>query len=246
MAYARHTLFTFGGSIGTAPNADKWQCGVRLRIAQTTHNVQGVDGSLTGPGGYLAAVVPNLKTWFTRAASSTSGSEFMSMRADATLEWAKCNNIKPSVDSKGHASGVYSDLTRVNRYDYTQPYGVGPTGATAPPFVTLAVSLLTDNQRGPGHRGRIYLPVALPSVPSGKLTSTYPVQANGTVKALLNVLQAIADSGTPGGVAVEACIASKLDASLNKITGIATGDVVDVQRRRKEQIPEAYTTIAFP
>jgi hypothetical protein len=246
MAYARHTLFTFGGKIGTAPNLDAWQCGIRLRIAQTTNNVQGVDASLTNPGGYLTAVVPALKTWFGKLASSTAGSEFMSMRQDATLEWAKCNNIKPALDSKGHATGIYSDLTHVNRYDWATPYQQGASGATAPPFVTLAVSLLTSNQRGPGHRGRMYLPVALPSVPSGKLASSYCVQANGTLKQLLVLLEAQADGGTPGGVAVQACIASKLDASLNKITGIATGDVVDVQRRRKEQIPEAYTTIAYP
>lgn len=238
LGYAPHSLFTFGGSIGTAPNADKWQCGVRLRIAQATPHVTDVDGSLTNPAGYLAAVAPNLKTWFTRVPSSSAGSEFSGLRADATLEWAKCNNIG--------ANGRYSDLAHANTWSYSTPFGMGTVGATAPPFVTLAVSLLTNNQRGPGHRGRIYLPVALPSTPSGKLSPPYPLQVGGVVKQLLTLLRAQADGGTPGGVAVEPCIASKKDKSLSLITGITTGDVIDVQRRRKEQIPEAYTPYPYP
>lgn len=233
MVYGPHALIAFGGPITNLSPGDTWQCGVRVRVQQSD-GVSWNPVGLTDPAGFMNALAPGLKTWFGRAAVVTTGSEFMGMRQDATLSWLKVNNIGP--DGKYTPAG-YSNIAAIN------PVQAGSvTGLALPSFVTLAVSTLTALSRGPGHRGRIYLPLGLVPTSNDQIGATLQAQANGTVRALFDLIKATPDSaGT-----VQPIVASKINGATNQITAVACGNVLDVQRRRKEQIPETYVTHSWP
>jgi hypothetical protein len=232
MAYSPHTLVAFGGPLTTLTPGDEWQCGVRVRMLDP----DGISwrGGAVDPAAYMAAIQAPLLTWFKKTAVVTAGSEFMGMRNDATLAWLKVNNI--------NALGHYASQT-AHRFDYAAQQNGATVAAALPPFVTAAISWLTALTRGPGHRGRVYLPLGLANLHNtGQATVTEQTQCNGTGKGLLDVLKNFTDTS---GTAVPV-VASKINGATNTITGIATGNVYDVQRRRKEQIPETYVTRTYP
>jgi hypothetical protein len=232
MAYSPHTLVAFGGPLTTLSPGDQWQCGVRVRMLDP----DGISwrGGAVDPAAYMAAIQAALLAWFKTAAVTTAGSENLGMRNDATLAWLKVNNI----DAAGHYASNVS-----HRFDYAAAQTGVIVANALPPFVTAAVSWLTAIQRGPGHRGRVYLPLGLASLHNtGQMTVTEQTQCNGTGKRLLDVLKNFTDTS---GTAVPV-VASGINGATNTITGIATGNVYDVQRRRKEQIPETYVSRTYP
>lgn len=248
--YAPHTLVSFGGKLGIAPSQDAWQCGVRIMQARTGadwHDTD-TDASLSNPALYMTRLAAGLKAWFTRAAVTAAGSEFMGLRGDATLEWLKVNNITGGLLGKGNPGGKYANQGTSNVYTYTSPVGAGSVVGVAsniPPFVTVAVSFTTDKTRGRGHRGRIYLPLGFTSQNTGRINGSQIPQALGTAKALLDALNAANDQASNGtDLAVDAVVAG-IDGTLNLIRGISVGDVYDVQRRRKEQLVETYTSSTY-
>lgn len=241
-----HTLVAFGGKLGTGSSVDGWQCGIRIMQGRlgVDYGPEGTNAALTNPALYLSRIFAGLASWFATPLSTTVGSEFMALRSDATLEWVKVNNITAGEVGKGNPGGKYADKSTTNVHTYTPV--TGASAATVPGFVTAAVSLTTDKQRGPGHRGRIYLPLAIVSVGTGRLTTQNQTQCIKTVKALLDVLNNAQDQASNGtDLPVDPVIASRVNGTLNPIRGIACGDVYDVQRRRKEQLVENYTSITY-
>jgi hypothetical protein len=110
--------------------------------------------------------------------------------------------------------------------------------------ITCAISWTTAQNRGPGHTGRIYPPLALQTLSGGGFTisSTTQDAINQTGKELLNVL------ATPDGTdaSIVPIVVSAVDASWRPITGVRCGSVLDMQRRRKEQLTETYRAVAWP
>jgi hypothetical protein len=231
MAYMPHTLIAFGGKLTTNSPPDSWQSGIRVRLLQPDGISQG--NGVTDPAAFLTALAPLLLTWFQAAAVVTAGSERAAHRSDAYLDWLKVNNIGTDGKYSSQVSHTFS-------WDGTKTGSATPTGQ--PPFVTAAVSLLTALTRGPGHRGRIYLPLTLALTPQGTLSALQQAQCNGIARSLLTTIAGVTDAnGT-----VIPIVASKVNGSRAAINAVATGSVFDVQRRRKEQILETYVTRTWP
>ncbi|MGN6166794.1 MAG: hypothetical protein ACTHQQ_01295 [Solirubrobacteraceae bacterium] len=235
--YYPHCLVSFGGRLGAAsPNVDSWVCGVR--IGRNSAGTAG-HGMLNDPQAFANNLQASLKAWFTTAASSVAGSERMAMRSDAYLDWLKVNNIK--------SDGTYADPT-THRYDYTSA-GQGTDAEPGfPTFVTLAISWTTGISRGTAHRGRIYLPLGFTTGAASQINSLQQKQAAGTGKALLTTIAAVQDAGVGVTPTIFAAYPGRTGIAQlgNNITGVSVGNVVDVQRRRKEQIPETYYNVAWP
>lgn len=219
MVFPRHALVTFGGTItGTASTQDEiWQCGVRL---------DGDDsGFLSDPEAYLDDVGPALATWFADADSV--------MRGDAQLRWVKANNIA--------ADGSYADpVTHV--HDYGSPVAGGAAAGPMPAILTCCFSWTTAAARGPAHTGRIYPPVWLPAVGNEQVGESNRTAYANSGKALLLVLaNGFADVfGQPS-------VVSKVGSGYKRhINGVRVGSIIDVQRRRKNALPEVYSSVAFP
>lgn len=238
MGYLKHTLIAFGGKLTTNTPPDEWQCGIRIRLLEPDGISIG-DGA-TDPVAMMNALVTPLQTWFQTAASTVAGSEKAGIRSDAFLDYLKVNNITAGATGKGQPGGKYdSPTSNVHLYSGT----VGGTAVPSnPPFVTAAVSLLTGLARGPGHRGRIYLPLPLALTATGRMSLTQQKQCNGTVLQLLATIKALTDAN--GTVIPSIC--SAINGSRAAITQVATGDVFDVLRRRKDDLVESYQTVAVP
>jgi len=221
VAYAPHTLVTFGGVLNTgAATPEIWQSGVRV-----TDVVGG--GPLADHDAYLAGIKDPLGTWFEVTGSA-------GFPATATLNWIKANPI--------NAAGKYADDT-THLYDYPTPVaggGVAPFFSPVPDILCLAISWTTAKARGKSHAGRIYLPnYSMPVVTPGSM------RAQGGLNALwrdrgLALLALLANSN----VHAVPIIASSAGPTA-QITGVRVGDVIDVQRRRKDALKESYVSGIF-
>lgn len=223
--WAPHTLVTFGGSLNVNQDpVEIWQCGVRVMAA-------GGAGPLADHDAYLASVAPNLSNWFNTVASNSA---FPPM---STLNWVKANPI--------NAAGHYSD-TATHVHDYAPHVAGGnntPASAQAD-ILCLCISWETARAIRKGQyatHGRIYPPNYWQSAAG---TSVMRVQASVVTawaakgQALLTVLSGPANPCIP-------VVASGHSAEFNAITGVRVGDVMDVQRRRKDALKEAYTGVPF-
>lgn len=218
VTFPKHVLFAFGGGLVSSGSTkgEIWQCGIRGTGPQ--------DGWLADPDTYLEEVASGLSTWF--------GSAGAQLGVHANLEFLKVNNITPE--------GKYADLT-THQVDYQTPVNGGNT-MNVPAFNCLAWSWTTVAKRGPGHTGRIYPPVALPSGQASTVPQSLQTACVAAAQDLLNIV--INAGGTEELVP---CVVSSVGSgSARNITGVRVGNVIDVQRRRKEQIPETYETGVFP
>ena len=221
MGYDQHALLAFGGFDNSySPGFEIWQCHVRgLFDSEADYSdMQSICDIIAG----------RLRTWFGASANYMSSA--------ATLNWVKLNEIGPD--------GRYvSDITNIT--EVTAQAGGQPPHT--PSILTCAFSWTTGATRGLAHRGRIFPPVALDAVTTGTVGTK---QSNYRTSAL-SLLTAIAPTGTlthdglppyvvsPGGKHSSVGVA-------RRITGVEIGDLVDVQRRRKSALPEAYVSASWP
>lgn len=240
---AAYTLLTFGGSWTNGTDSEIWQCGLKL-------------GSAGGAGftplkmdnlqGYLNAVKTPLSNWFAAAANG--------MRSDFKLLWAKAANIAGGSLGKGqpggHYDGTHDFSGGVNpalvSYGAGTPGGVAP-GTCVPVLLTVCFTYKSAaNARArAGAHGRIYPPIRVGTnalrIGSGDV-ATCLVSA----KALLAAVSANNVASGNGGTTSVAPGLFGRDGSSHAIDLVAIGDVIDVQRRRKNALREAYTVSTYP
>jgi hypothetical protein len=212
--YPDHWLFEFGGTyIGDGELPEIWQCGVR----GVPNDGSGL--SLDDADGFLGNLQPRFGNWYANHSRC---------RSDAFLNWIKCNRIRPD--------GNYADSGITNMRTYTTPVG-GPVSSSVPTILTVCWSWRTVRTRGPGSHGRIYPPVAIPAGPSMVISNTERIAQLVAAKDFLGVL-AEPDFPTLGN-GFAACVVSDQNV-LEPVTAIKVGNVIDVQRRRKNQLAETY------
>lgn len=111
-------------------------------------------------------------------------------------------------------------------------------GATSPlPNQLAIVASLRTGARGPGGRGRMFLPLNGVMDAGGVIGSTTKTTVNSALSALITNAYDLSD-GNP--------LASVVNAkalTYSSIASIAVGDMFDTQRRRRNAIQETYTTV---
>jgi hypothetical protein len=119
------------------------------------------------------------------------------------------------------------------------------SGGSGKPFQTSAVSSLRTARAGASGRGRLYWPVTGISLATATLRPSAADMTSLTsgVKTYLSGIQTAIDA-TLDGVALAVWSRKLLD--LFVVTSIQMGDVLDVQRRRRDQLIESYTTVSYP
>jgi hypothetical protein len=109
-----------------------------------------------------------------------------------------------------------------------------------PPQCSYSVGLQTAALRGRGHIGRFYLP----SMAFNVNTATGKVgdlagSAGAVLRTWINAINATTDIGTVG-------VITSLGSGTSRVcTGIRLGQVIDTQRRRRNNISETYTSVAL-
>jgi hypothetical protein len=122
---------------------------------------------------------------------------------------------------------------------------LGNGGATNPLQMSLVTSLRTAGF-GASSRGRLYWPATGLAIATGthRISSVNVSAVLTGIKAYLASLQtAIA---TPLGATPRLAVWSRKNNSAQLVTSIQSGDVPDVQRRRRDALIEAYTALPWP
>lgn len=223
MAYQPHTLVTFGGTVGEISGDDEiWQVGIR--------------GFQTGGGPVapteLAALAKSILRGDTGSGGGLEGlwgAGGNAIPTDAKLVWCKAANIG--------ADGSYTAEPGIAE----MPPVPGLTSAQAPAFCSVVVTWTTGKSFGKALRGRIYLPNYAAGRSFGSSVAAAEVTKVGNfARDLLHAVDH-SDDGSHGGVYdFNPYVVSESGVS-NPITGIRVGNVYDVQRRRKNAVPEVYT-----
>lgn len=195
---------------------------LRLVASGTLYTVEGWSYSLslipTGTASSPPTAVPQAVT------DALSTFHSATSAAGAKLMMCKLNEI--GVDGK------YTRPTTVF-VDYG-PSGFNGSGTVyQAPQVSIAVSLLSDINRGLASKGRFYIaaPKEAPSS-SGLLTTTQQTNVRVAVEALLNSLNA-AVPGYKVGIASDT-----REGAMRSVRRVAVGAALDTIRSRRTDIPE--------
>lgn len=230
-----HALFTFGGTMGTGADAEIWQCGIKLGSTDSGSTIPYQIPDLTA---YLNAVKTPFQTWWTTAANLT--------RSDFKLTFAKVANIAGGPLGAKQVGGTYAGAADSNGgpnpAQVTFASIAGSTSSTLPHFLALAITFRASYvpKSLAGHQGRIYAPLAVGNTGS-RANSASVTAAVTSGLALLSALKTGARD-TAGNVRPVLC---GRNGTIHFIDQVSVGDVIDVQRRRKNKLHETYTTSAF-
>jgi hypothetical protein len=156
-------------------------------------------------------------------------------------QWVKFNEIGPD--------GKYVDSTKTHARFLTGTTGAlarfkGTTSTYMHTFNSVCVTTTTNRQRGPGSRGRLFIPQASAMVDAnGRFATTVQTNIAAAYGAFLTAL------GDEAGVdthAIAPAVVSNVGdpGPAERITGVRVGDVPDVIRRRKSAMVEKYVTAA--
>jgi hypothetical protein len=145
-----------------------------------------------------------------------------------------------------------TDLEMIDFYDYPSPPAGGGGASTLPPQISLAATLTSELQRGLAAKGRMYLP-GINSAVSSSSAKLSTITTNPLLDKLKIFFDAVnTDPDIPGRL----ILASKghkvagvggdpftyIGGVIKDVTGFRVGDVYDTQRRRRDAIPEVYST----
>lgn len=115
-------------------------------------------------------------------------------------------------------------------------------GTAIHPLPTSMVASLRTGRAGRRYRGRSYWPaLGLTVDASGKFTST---DTTAVPQRFKDLFLAIEDAWPATG-AIELVVASKVANEVTPVTSISVGNVPDTQRRRRDGLIEAYTSVTY-
>lgn len=213
-----HGYIQWGGSL---PGGEEWSCG--LRFSETGGDTLNPDNDWDMEE-LLAHFVEKITTFHSDGQAHIGTS--------AKLQFVKFNKIK--------VDGRYQDLNS-NTATFPDVAGGGGPANVHPNQCALVVTLLTDVQRGPGSKGRFYLPAPAVAVqPDGLISQGVADDVRTAARTLIEALSDVPgpDGLTPANVVVMSRKAGK--PSARRVTGIQVGRVIDTQRRRRRSLPENY------
>lgn len=162
-------------------------------------------------------------------------------------------NIKNTYRSLGIKMAFYpsgSDKSDPDKtvYSYHATPILGGYSGTVnhPPQVTLVASLDAAPNRGLAGKGRMYLPgVMLGMDGVGAISSSDRLAVANALKACFDTINASSSVGSDVINASKGRIGVPFAPPINrKVAAIRVGSIYDTQRRRRNNLPEVYSTVA--
>ena len=215
-AHVKVTIFgdTFGG-------AEEWSTGFHMGSAEEGGGNFGVNADWVNT---LAAA------WQTFFTANGSGSP----------QYARTLGVKAGVVLP---TGKF-DLGTIIPRTYATPIAGGHPGTVYPAQCTLVASLESANRRDLGGKGRMYLPTNFGVNGGGHINA---VDAQACADLLRTFFDTIEDAaGSPGYVMIASQGRNPTNGSTaappvnRRVTNVRVGDVIDTQRRRRNQLTETY------
>lgn len=128
--------------------------------------------------------------------------------------------------------------------EYVLPSPAAGVGNASKPFQTALVSSLLTGRPGRSYRGRLYWP-ALGATISATDLRVSDTTAQSICTAVGQFLTAIGNAA-PAGTDMALAVVSQTLSTRSAVTGIQVGDVLDVQRRRRDSLQEGRFSAPFP
>jgi hypothetical protein len=204
--------------IGAMPNGEEW----------SVNPVFSVGGDFGVPVTQIQA-----QTIATAIAAISAGNDLRGLMSTST----NINAIRVEARAVNGTLEAQAEASMV-----TPQAGMG--GTNAHPFQTAMVFSLRTATPGATGRGRMYWPAtgATLSVSTLRPSSAYVLTALTAMETYLSAIEAAIEV-TLTGVAL-AVWSRKMEA-LRVVTQLQAGDVLDVQRRRRDALIENYQTVAY-
>lgn len=212
------------------------------------HNKVRILGLL--PGGEVWSVNPSfyanldnvvtdydeLLAWATAIAALNEGDVFPAGLRSLLSSAASISSIRTEYrDGNGNLSQAA---------EYTLPIVAAGTGTASKPFQTAVVSSLLTGRPGRSRRGRLYWPALAANISSTSLRLSTP-SASAVGEAVRSFLSAVTASA-PAGKNPQLAVISETLSTATQVTQVAVGDVLDVQRRRRDSLVEQIATVNYP
>jgi len=121
----------------------------------------------------------------------------------------------------------------------------GTTTTSLPPQSSLVLSLRT-NTPGASGRGRIYWPALSATTDgTGRVNGTQVSNFANDFKTYLTNIDAALTAAFPL-IGFDLAVRSRKTHTSPHVVKIQAGNVIDIQRRRRDSLPESYTTVTYP
>lgn len=221
MAYRKHNLLQFGGSIVAGGGAiEQWSSGIRV-VMQTDQGVD-IDTTVDQQNSYLSDVAYDALVAYFNANPYTSNA--------VRLEWIKFNAIDPA----GH---YVHDTTSEITVPEGEASGFG--GAIKYPLqISVVTTFETEARRGFGSRGRMY--VAGPTIGLSSTTAQFDQSScQGLADRTATLIEALDNTSLFSNRHFVPAIVSKsggTDGTWRPITAVSVDTVPDTQRRRANEL----------
>lgn len=211
----------------------------------------GLQGTL--PGGEVWSVNPafnettNVTTW-DQSAGQTAANSISALSLPSALNALKSTAAGLSrvrVERRSDAGALLGAAEA--------GWAGGGSGASAPvhPPQTSIVFSLRSNVPGSRGRGRLYWPAIGATLSSSTLrlatptTSDAATAAAGYLDQIATALK-VALAPSPSLIDYDLCVVSPTSGTRTKVVRIQVGDILDVQRRRRDRLVETYASAAMP
>lgn len=178
---------------------------------------------------------------------------------DKLVAWLINANVPTTVSgliaSNGDLSSVRVELRNEDESTASVSLGqlatpiVGANGPSKSPQDSIVLSMRTHTP-GPSGRGRIYWPAIGATLDSAfKLSAPTPASLVSAFRTFLNGIGTQINAGF-GQVSIAATVVLSVRSIKNHVcrdvTTIQIGDRLDTQRRRRDALPETYSSSVYP
>lgn len=217
MAYPYNFIkVTFGGEL--QDTEEIWACGFHL--AKRTENISVEEFETKGPTD-ITLIANEIKSFYSTTANLTP----TTMR----LDWVKLALIG--------TNGRYQ--TAPVEYTYSPRSGGGSAQGFIPSTAAV-ITLMADKYKDPGKYNRFYIPICAPSATSQYKMTNAHIESLATTAA--EMVRDINLGTTIGGSELNVTAVSQRVTSYLPIHSVKVGNVIDVQRRRRNKLVEVYNT----
>lgn len=129
---------------------------------------------------------------------------------------------------------------------YTRPTALQGTGAPFQAPQAAIVTSLRTNTPGASGRGRLFWPlIGIQTNTSLRISASNVTTFLGQMKTYLQAIESALETAFPT-IAFNLAVRSRATSSTPHVVRIQAGDVVDTQRRRRDSLPESYSSLSIP
>jgi len=202
---------------GELPNGEKWSV-----------------NPVWGLNDFPVSTTPAQITTIANGIAGLSGTVFPTIFMTPNTRWTGCR-----VEARTR-QGVLENQAEAVRANPTSG-----TGTASHPFQTSMVVSLRTQAVGASGRGRLYFPATGMVLDADTLR---PITTNvnlalGATKSLLTAIDGVVRTTFN---TARLGVWSRKGAVINNVNGLQLGDIMDVQRRRRDALVESYSTLAYP